>query len=79
MNTHSSIVENIDIDTLYTVERERESTYADPDFQQWCKDMKIGYMVQKREGINNANAIMEQWNTEWQDRKWLPNWITQMY
>ena len=75
MNT----IENISIDRLDTIERERTATMADERFQQWCKDMKIGYMVQKREGINNANAIMEQWDNEWQDRKWLPNWITQMY
>jgi hypothetical protein len=76
MSTHS-IIENITIDRLYTIERERENTIADPDFQQWCKDMKIGARVQKREGIDNANALMAQWNNE--VRSGLPQWIRRMY
>ena len=35
MNT----IENISIDRLDTIERERENTMADARFQQWCKDM----------------------------------------
>jgi hypothetical protein len=76
MSTHS-IIDNISIDRLYTIERERENTIADPGFQQWCKDMKIGYRVQKREGIDNANALMAQWNNEIQSG--LPEWIRRMY
>jgi len=76
MSTHS-IIENITIDRLYTIERERENTIADPDFQQWCRDMKIGARVQKREGIDNANALMAQWNNE--VRSGLPEWIRRMY
>ena len=37
MNT----IENITIDRLTTIEKEREATIADKNFQQWCKD-KIG-------------------------------------
>ena len=76
MSTHS-IIENITIDRLYTIERERENTIADPDFQQLCRDMKIGARVQKREGIDNANALMAQWNNE--VRSGLPEWIRRMY
>ena len=76
MSTYS-IIENITIDRLDTIERERENTIADPEFQQWCKDMKIGHRVQKREGIDNANALMAQWNNEVQSG--MPEWIRRMY
>ena len=73
MNT----IENITIDRLTTIERERETTIADTNFQQWCKDMKIGIRVQKREGIDNANALMVQWNNEVHSH--MPEWIRRMY
>jgi len=73
MNT----IENITIDRLTTIEKERETTMADTNFQQWCKDMKIGYMVQKREGIDNANALMQQWNNEVQSG--LPEFIRRWF
>ena len=73
MNT----IENITIDRLTTIERERETTIADTNFQQWCKDMKIGIRVQKREGIDNANSMMAQWNNEVHSR--MPEWIRRMY
>ena len=73
MNT----IENITIDRLHTIEKEREATAADTNFQQWCKDMKIGIRVQKREGIDNANSMMAQWNNEVDSR--MPEWIRRMY
>ena len=54
MNT----IENISIDRLNTIEKERNATMADKDFIQWCKDMKIGVLYHKREGINRANDMM---------------------
>ena len=73
MNT----IENISIDRLYTIERERETTMADTRFQQWCRDMKIGARLEKREGIDNANALMAQWNNEVDSG--IPEWIRRMY
>lgn len=58
MNT----IENISIDRLDTIERERENTMADSQFQQWCRDMKIGILYTNRAGINRANDIMAQWS-----------------
>lgn len=76
MNT----IENISIDRLDTIEREREKTMADARFQQWCKDMKIGVMYTDRAGINRANDMMAQWSgslTEG-ERMW-PEFIRRMY
>lgn len=77
MNT---IVEAISIERLDTIDREREMVYADPDFQQWCKDMKIGYMIQKREGIMRANDMMAQWSRRLREgeRLWR-EWVRRMY
>jgi len=77
MNT---IVDDISIERLDTIDREREMVYADPDFQQWCKDMKIGYMIQKREGIMRANDMMAQWSDRLREgeRLW-PEWVRRMY
>ena len=73
MNT----IENITIDRLTTIEKEREATAADTNFQQWCKDMKIGVRYTNREGINRANEMMAQWNNEIHSR--MPEWIRRMY
>ena len=73
MNT----IENITIDRLTTIERERETTMADTGFQQWCKDLKIGARYTHREGINRANDMMAQWNNEVHSE--MPEWIRRMY
>jgi hypothetical protein len=63
MNSNT-LIEHIDIDTLYTIEKQREQTMADPEFQQWCKDLRIGIMYNDRESIHNANRMMEDWNPQ---------------
>jgi hypothetical protein len=73
MNT----MDNISIDRLDTIERERETVMADTRFQQWCKDMNIGIRITKREGINRANDMMRQWNNEVDSG--IPQWIRRMY
>lgn len=78
-NTIHSSIEKIDIDRLYTIEREREEVYANPDFQRWCRDMKIGYMVQKRDGIDRANRMMDEWDKQESMLQWMPRWVMDMY
>ena len=76
MNT----IENISIDRLEAINRERENTMKDKRFQKWCKDMKIGVMYTDRAGINRANDMMAQWSgslTEG-ERMW-PEFIRRMY
>lgn len=80
MNTYNSI-ESIDIDKLESIDREREKTLSDPEFQQWCIDMKIGARVQKREAIDRANDMMRLWTTqaEIEETSWMPDFIRRMY
>jgi hypothetical protein len=76
MNT----IENISIDKLATLEIERETTMADKEFQQWCKDMHIGQLHTNRESIDNANAMMAQWSEPLtESEKMWPDWIRRMY
>ena len=76
MNT----IENISIDRLDTIERERENTMADSQFQQWSKDMKIGVLYTNRAGINRANDIMAQWSGSMSEGERLtPAWIRKIY
>lgn len=71
---------DITIERLDTIDREREKVYADPDFQQWCKDMKIGTMYTHREGINRANDMMAQWSAPMSEgEKLWPEWVRRMY
>lgn len=73
-------IENISIDTLHSIDKEREVTMADPQFQKWCKAYRIGIMVQKRTGIDNANDMMAQWTKQAQSEiQWMPDFIRRMY
>lgn len=75
-----NIIENISIDRLNTIDRERETTMADKNFQQWCKDMRIGILYQNREGINRANELMAQWSGSMSEgERMLPEFIRRMY
>jgi hypothetical protein len=76
MNT----MDNITIERLDTIERERTETLMTEEFQQWCKDMSIGVRVEKREGINRANDMMAQWSGSMSEgEKMWPDWIRRMY
>jgi len=72
-----TIIDTIEIERLEAIDREREITMSDPQFRQWCKDMRIGILYTKREGISNANSMMAQWNNEVDSG--LPEWIRRMY
>jgi hypothetical protein len=66
MNTQSMIVAKAydNAERIEQIHTQREETMLDPEFQSWCKQLRIGIMVQQREGIDNANRMMEQWNNE---------------
>ena len=80
MNT----LDNISIERLYTIEREREQTQSLTEFQKWCKDMNIGVRVEVKD--HRANELMQQYNgyTEWikreeEKRRWMPEFIVRMF
>lgn len=70
---------NISIDRLIEIEREREITQGDKRFQKWCREMKIGVLYTNREGINRANDMMSGWSQPTQETEWMPDFIRRMY
>ena len=71
MNTLA--IQHIDIDKYSSIEEERQKILSDKQFQQWCKDMKIGSRVEKRsEEMNRATELMQQYQN-------YPKWVTRMY
>jgi hypothetical protein len=72
-------MDNISIDRLLQIERERENTMSDKRFQKWCKEMKIGIMYTNREGINRANDMMSGWSEPTEEMEWMPEFIRRMY
>lgn len=72
MHNNSSIV-NIDIDKHNSIEEERIKILNDKEFQNWCKQYKIGTRVEKRsEEMNRATDMMQQYQN-------YPKWVTRMY
>ena len=66
MSTVHSIVEGYsNIERVYSIERDREKTMADTQFQQWCKSMNIGSRVESTN--HRANELMAQYTnyTKW--------------
>jgi hypothetical protein len=60
-STHIVVEAYSDIDKIHSIEKERENTMADPKFQQWMKELKVGTLYTSRELIHNANRLMKQY------------------
>ena len=72
MYNNTNIVD-IDIDKVNSIEEERQKILNDKEFQQWCKQYKIGSRVEKRsEEMNRATELMQQYSQ-------YPKWVTRMY
>lgn len=66
-------IHSIDIDKYSSIEEERIKILNDKEFQNWCKQYKIGSRVEKRsEEMNRATEMMQQYSN-------YPKWVTRMY
>jgi hypothetical protein len=54
---------NITIERLEQIENERVNTFMDPNFRDWLKQFNVSRLCSKREGIDRANQMMEDWDT----------------
>jgi hypothetical protein len=54
--------ENISIERLEQIQRDRESTYIDRAFQQWAKAFNVSASVTDRTGIIRARDLMREWD-----------------
>ena len=80
----SIVLDRVSIDTLHSIEREREEVMQDKEFIQWCKDMNIGARVEVKD--KRANELMQQYDryTNWikgesEVRRWMPEFIVRMF
>jgi hypothetical protein len=64
------VLDNITIERLHSIERERETTMIDKEFIQWCKDMNIGARVEVKD--YKSNELMQQYSE-------YPKWVQRMY
>ena len=55
-------MENITIERLIEIEKEREQTMADKKFQQWMKKFNVSRLHNDRAGIHKANDLMRQYD-----------------
>jgi len=64
------VIDNITIERLHSIERERETTMIDKEFIQWCRDMNIGARVEVKD--YKSNELMQQYPN-------YPKWVQRMY
>jgi len=65
ISTHSIVEGYRDIDKVETLEKDRNETLGDSEFQLWCKQYKIGSRVESTS--HRANELMAQYTnyTKW--------------
>jgi hypothetical protein len=66
MSNSSNIVSAYkDMDKIHSIEKDRERTMGDKEFQLWCKQYKIGSRVES--SSMRANELMAQYTnyTKW--------------
>lgn len=80
MNT----LDNISIERLHSIEREREETQSMQEFREWCKQLHIGSRVEVKD--SRATELMQQYDgyTNWikrenEVRRWMPEFVVRMF
>ncbi len=68
MNIHT--IQHIDIEKYTTIEEERNKILSDKEFQQWCKEMRIGTRVEVKD--YKSNELMQQYSN-------YPKWVSKLY
>ncbi len=69
MNSNSIVVD-IDIEKYTTIEEERNKVLSDIEFQNWCKEMRIGTRVEVKD--YRATELMQQYHN-------YPKWVSRLY
>jgi hypothetical protein len=54
---------NITLDRLEQIQRERDQTQSDRSYQRWVKELNVGRMYVDRQSVHNANQIMQDWDS----------------
>lgn len=56
------ILDNITIERLEEIEKERQETQSNPEFFHWMKKFNVGRMFVDREGIFRAKEMMRDYS-----------------
>jgi hypothetical protein len=59
---YNTVYNNISVERLEQIEREREQTYADIAYQRWMKQLNVASMYVDRTLIHNARVAMQDWD-----------------
>ena len=70
ISTHSIVEAYSNIENIHSIERDRERTLGDSEFQLWCKQYKIGSRVEVKDF--RATELMQQYTN-------YPKWVASMY
>lgn len=55
-------LKTISLERLQEIEQERLQTQMDPNYQKWFKQMNVSRLHIDRQGIIQANQLMEDWD-----------------
>lgn len=55
-------LENLDLEKWEVLEKERGETIADPNFQNWAKELNVSQSYEDRSGIIRANDLNAQYD-----------------
>ena len=69
-NSNSIVKAYSSIDRIHSIEKDREETQSLIEFQEWCRSMKIGSRVERRN--DRATELMAQYGN-------YPKWVARKY
>ena len=55
-------LERLDLEKYEVLERERNNTFADPNFQSWVSELNVSQSYEDRGGIVRANELNRQYD-----------------
>lgn len=57
------LIINTSLERLQEIENERAQTNNDPEFHKWLQQLNVSRLHIRRDGLDRAKDIMEQWDT----------------
>lgn len=55
-------IKTISLERLQEIEQERLQTQMDPNYRRWVKKMNVSRLYINKDGITQANQIMQDWD-----------------
>jgi hypothetical protein len=58
------MLQDISLDRLQEIEREREQTQSDPAYHNWVKELNVSRSWSRQDGLHNARHMMSLWDAD---------------